>query len=131
MISKKTQKQIKHRRMLEAIADKHYSEFTDHELVVIINRCIGILKERLIRDEFINFNVTTKELSVLKTYRKRILEPVTETYITEEGRHRVLDVVHSFFKVITKGFGEAKSLLYIYKVNKKLDYDRKNSSNRN
>ena len=59
MVSKKTQKQIKHRRMLEAIADKHYSEFTDHELVVTINRCIGILKERLIRDEFINFNVTT------------------------------------------------------------------------
>ena len=48
MVSKKTQKQIKHRRMLEAIADKHYSEFTDHELVVTINRCIGILKERLI-----------------------------------------------------------------------------------
>ena len=84
MISKKTQKQIKYRRMLEAKEDKHYSEFTDHELVVTINRCIGILKERLIRDEFINFNVTTKELSVLKTYRKRILEPVTETYITED-----------------------------------------------
>ncbi len=70
--------------MLEAKADKHYSEFTDHELVVTINRCIGILKERLIRDEFINFNVTTKKLSVLKTYRKRTLEPVTETYITED-----------------------------------------------
>ena len=84
MISKKTQKQIKHRRMLEAKEDKHYSEFTDHELVVTINRCVDILKERLIRDEFINFNVTTKELSVLKTYRKRILEPVTETYITED-----------------------------------------------
>ena len=84
MVSKKTQKQIKHRRMLEAKEDKHYSEFTDHELVITINRCIGILKERLIRDEFINFNVTTKELSVLKTYRKRILEPVTETYITED-----------------------------------------------
>ena len=84
MASKKTQKQIKHRRMLEAKEDKHYSEFTDHELIVTINRCIGILKERLIRDEFINFNVTTKELSVLKTYRKRILEPVTETYITED-----------------------------------------------
>ena len=84
MVSKKTQKQIKHRRMLEAKVDKHYSEFTDHELVVTINRCIGILKERLIRDEFINFNVTTKKLSVLKTYRKRILEPVTETYITED-----------------------------------------------
>ena len=84
MVSKKTQKQIKHRRMLEVKIDKHYSEFTDHELVVTINRCIGILKERLIRDEFINFNVTTKELSVLKTYRKRILEPVTETYITED-----------------------------------------------
>ena len=84
MVSKKTQKQIKHRRMLEAKEDKHYSEFTDHELVVTINRCVDILKERLIRDEFINFNVTTKKLSVLKTYRKRILEPVTETYITED-----------------------------------------------
>ena len=85
MVSKKTQKQIKHRRMLEAIADKHYSEFTDHELVVTINRCVDILKERLIRDEFINFNVTTKELSVIKTYRKKKhLEPVTETYLTED-----------------------------------------------
>ena len=85
MVSKKTQKQIKHRRMLEAKEDKHYSEFTDHELVVTINRCVGILKERLIRDEFINFNVTTKELSVLKTYRKKKhLEPVTETYLTED-----------------------------------------------
>ena len=85
MVSKKTQNQIKHRRMLEAKVNKHYSEFTDHELVVTINRCIGILKERLIRDEFINFNVTTKELSVLKTYRKKKhLEPVTETYITED-----------------------------------------------
>ena len=85
MVSKKTQKQIKHRRMLEAKEDKHYSEFTDHELVVTINRCVGILKERLIRDEFINFNVTTKKLSVIKTYRKkRHLEPVTETYLTED-----------------------------------------------
>ena len=84
MVSKKIQKQIKHRRMLEAKEDKHYSEFTDHELVVTINRCIAILKERLIRDEFINFNVTTKEFSVLKTYRKKKLEPVTETYITED-----------------------------------------------
>jgi len=85
MVSKKTQKQIKHRRMLEAKEDKHYSEFTDHELVVTINRCVGILKERLIRDEFINFNVTTKKLSVLKTYRKKKhLEPVTETYLTED-----------------------------------------------
>ena len=85
MVSKKTQKQIKHRRMLEAIADKHYSEFTDHELVVTINRCVDILKERLIRDEFINFNVTTKKLSVIKTYRKKKhLEPVTETYLTED-----------------------------------------------
>ena len=85
MISKKTQKQIKHRRMLEAKEDKHYSEFTDHELVVTINRCVDILKERLIRDEFINFNVTTKELSVIKTYRKKKhLEPVTETYLTED-----------------------------------------------
>ena len=85
MVSKKTQKQIKHRRMLEAKVNEHYSEFTDHELVVTINRCISILKERLIRDEFINFNVTTKKLSVIKTYRKkRHLEPVTETYITED-----------------------------------------------
>ena len=85
MVSKKTQKQIKYRRMLEAKEDKHYSEFTDHELVVTINRCVDILKERLIRDEFINFNVTTKKLSVLKTYRKKIhLEPVTETYLTED-----------------------------------------------
>ena len=85
MVSKKTQKQIKHRRMLEAKENKHYSEFTDHELVVTINRCVDILKERLIRDEFINFNVTTKKLSVLKTYRKKIhLEPVTETYLTED-----------------------------------------------
>ena len=85
MVSKKTQKQIKHRRMLEAKEDKHYSEFTDHELVVTINRCVDILKERLIRDEFINFNVTTKKLSVLKTYRKKKhLEPVTETYLTED-----------------------------------------------
>ena len=85
MVSKKTQKQIKHRSMLEAKEDKHYSEFTDHELVVTINRCVNILKERLIRDEFINFNVTTKKLSVLKTYRKKKhLEPVTETYLTED-----------------------------------------------
>ena len=85
MVSKKTQKQIKHRRMLEAKEDKHYSEFTDHELVVTINRCVDILKERLIRDEFINFNVTTKKFSVIKTYRKkRHLEPVTETYLTED-----------------------------------------------
>ena len=85
MVSKKIQKQIKHRRMLEAKEDKHYSEFTDHELVVTINRCVDILKERLIRDEFINFNVTTKKLSVLKTYRKKKhLEPVTETYLTED-----------------------------------------------
>ena len=84
MVSKKTQKQIKHRRMLEAKVDEHYSEFTDHELVVTINRCIDILKMRLTRDEFINFNVTTKELSVLKTYRKEKLEPVTETYLTED-----------------------------------------------
>ena len=31
MVSKKNQKQIKHRRMLEAKVDEHYSEFTDHE----------------------------------------------------------------------------------------------------
>ena len=85
MVSKKTQKQIKHRRMLEAKENKHYNEFTDHELVVTINRCVDILKERLIRDEFINFNVTTKKLSVIKTYRKkRHLEPVTETCLTED-----------------------------------------------
>jgi len=84
MVSKKTQKQIKYTLMVNTREDKYYNELTDHELVVTINRCIGILKERLIRDEFINFNVTTKELSVLKTYRKKRLEPVTETYITED-----------------------------------------------
>ena len=85
MVSKKTQKQIKHRRMLEAKENKHYSEFTDHELVVTINSCIDILKMRLTRNEYINFNVTTKKLSVLKTYRKKKhLEPVTETYLTED-----------------------------------------------
>jgi len=84
MVSKKTQKQIKYTLMVNTREDKYYNELTDHELVITINRCIGILKERLIRDEFINFNVTTKELSVLKTYRKRILEPITETYITED-----------------------------------------------
>jgi len=84
MVSKKTQKQIKYTLMVNTREDKYYNELTDHELVVTINRCIAILKERLIRDEFINFNVTTKEISVLKTYRKKILEPVTETYITED-----------------------------------------------
>ena len=84
MVSKRMQKRTAYMRHLEAKEDKKYNELTDHELVVTINRCIGILKERLIRDEFINFNVTTKKLSVLKTYRKRILEPVTETYITED-----------------------------------------------
>ena len=84
MISKKTQKQIKYTLMVNTREDKYYNELTDHELVVTINRCIDILKERLIRDEFINFNVTTKELSILKTYRKKILEPITETYITED-----------------------------------------------
>ena len=84
MVSKKTQKQIKYTLMVNTREDKYYNELTDHELVVTINRCVGILKERLIRDEFINFNVTTKKLSVLKTYRKKILEPVTETYITED-----------------------------------------------
>eukprot|EP01052_Picozoa_sp_SAG31_P062499 SAG31_NODE_21475_length_548_cov_2.115813_1_plen_95_part_00 len=89
MISKKTQKQIKYTLMVNTREDKYYNELTDHELVVTINRCIGILKERLsegrfVRDEFINFNVTTKELSILKTYRKKILEPITETYITED-----------------------------------------------
>ena len=70
--------------MVNTREDKYYNELTDHELVVTINRCVDILKERLIRDEFINFNVTTKELSILKTYRKKILEPITETYITED-----------------------------------------------
>ena len=84
MISKKTQKQIKHRRMLEVKENKYYSEFTDHELVVTINRCVDILKERLIRDEFINFNVTTKKFSILKTYIKKKLELATETHITED-----------------------------------------------
>ena len=83
MVSKKTQKQIKHRRMLEAKVNKHYSEFTDHELVVTINRCIDILKMRLTRNEYINFNVTTKELSLIKSHTKP-LESVTETYITED-----------------------------------------------
>ena len=31
MISKKTQKQIKYSRMLEAKENKHYNEFTDHD----------------------------------------------------------------------------------------------------
>ena len=85
MVSKKTQKQIKYTLMVNTREDKYYNELTDHELVVTINRCVDILKERLIRDEFINFNVTTKKLSVIKTYRKkRHLEPVTETYITED-----------------------------------------------
>ena len=85
MVSKKTQKQIKYTLMVNTREDKYYNELTDHELVVTINRCIDILKERLIRDEFINFNVTTKELSVIKTYRKKKhLEPVTETYLTED-----------------------------------------------
>ena len=84
MVSKRMRKRTAYMRHLEAKENKKYNELTDHELVVTINRCIDILKERLIRDEFINFNVTTKELSVLKTYRKRILEPVTETYITED-----------------------------------------------
>jgi len=84
MVSKKTQKQIKYTLMVNTREDKYYNELTDHELVVTINRCVDILKERLIRDEFINFNVTTKKLSVLKTYREKILEPVTETYITED-----------------------------------------------
>ena len=85
MISKKTQKQIKYTLMVNTREDKYYNELTDHELVITINRCVDILKERLIRDEFINFNVTTKKLSVIKTYRKkRHLEPVTETYITED-----------------------------------------------
>ena len=84
MVSKRMRKRTAYMRHLETKEKIKYNELTDHELVVTINRCIGILKERLIRDEFINFNVTTKELSVLKTYRKRILEPVTETYITED-----------------------------------------------
>ena len=85
MVSKKTQKQIKYTLMVNTREDKYYNELTDHELVVTINRCVDILKERLIRDEFINFNVTTKKLSVLKTYRKKKhLEPVTETYLTED-----------------------------------------------
>ena len=84
MVSKKTQKQIKYTLMVNTREDKYYNELTDHELVITINRCVDILKERLIRDEFINFNVTTKKLSVLKTYREKILEPVTETYITED-----------------------------------------------
>jgi len=85
MVSKKTQKQIKYTLMVNTREDKYYNELTDHELVVTINRCVDILKERLIRDEFINFNVTTKKFSILKTYiKKKHLEPVTETYITED-----------------------------------------------
>ena len=84
MVSKKTQNQIKYTLMVNTREDKYYNELTDHELVVTINRCVNILKERLIRDEFINFNVTTKKLSILKTYIKKKLEPATETYITED-----------------------------------------------
>ena len=84
MVSKKTQKQIKYTLMVNTREDKYYNELTDHELVVTINRCIGILKERLIRDEFINFNVTTKKFSILKTYIKKKLELATETHITED-----------------------------------------------
>ena len=85
MVSKRMRKRTAYMRHLEAKEKIKYNELTDHELVVTINRCIGILKERLIRDEFINFNVTTKELSVIKTYRKKKhLEPVTETYLTED-----------------------------------------------
>ena len=84
MVSKKTQKQIKYTLMVNTREDKYYNELTDHELVVTINRCVDILKERLIRDEFINFNVTTKKFSILKTYIKKKLELATETYITED-----------------------------------------------
>ena len=84
MVSKRMRKRTAYMRHLEAKENKKYNELTDHELVITINRCIGILKERLIRDEFINFNVTTKKLSVIKTYRKKPLEPVTETYLTED-----------------------------------------------
>ena len=84
MISKKTQKQIKYTLMVNTREDKYYNELTDHELVVTINRCVNILKERLIRDEFINFNVTTKKFSILKTYIKKKLELATETHITED-----------------------------------------------
>jgi len=84
MVSKKTQKQIKYTLMVNTREDKYYNELTDHELVVTINRCVDILKERLIRDEFINFNVTTKKFSILKTYIKKKWELATETYITED-----------------------------------------------
>ena len=84
MVSKKTQKQIKYTLMVNTREDKYYNELTDHELVVTINRCVDILKERLIRDEFINFNVTTKKFSILKTYIKKKLELATETHITED-----------------------------------------------
>ena len=83
MVSKKTQKQIKYTLMVNTREDKYYNELTDHELVVTINRCIDILKMRLTRNEYINFNVTTKELSLIKSFSKP-LEPVTETYITED-----------------------------------------------
>ena len=83
MVSKRMRKRTAYMRHLEAKENKKYNELTDHELVVTINRCIDILKERLTRNEYINFNVTTKELSLIKAYTKP-LEPVTETYITED-----------------------------------------------
>ena len=88
MVSKRIRKRTAYMRHLEAKEKIKYNELTDHELVVTINRCIGILKERLsegrfVRDEFINFNVTTKELSLIKSHTKP-LESVTETYITED-----------------------------------------------
>ena len=83
MVSKRIRKRTAYMRHLEAKEKIKYNELTDHELVVTINRCIDILKIRLTRNEYINFNVTTKELSLIKSHTKP-LESVTETYITED-----------------------------------------------
>ena len=83
MVSKRMRKRTAYMRHLEAKEKIKYNELTDHELVVTINRCIDILKMRLTRNEYINFNVTTKELSLIKSHTKP-LESVTETYITED-----------------------------------------------
>ena len=83
MVSKRIRKRTAYMRHLEAKEKIKYNELTDHELVVTVNRCIDILKMRLTRNEYINFNVTTKELSLIKSHTKP-LESVTETYITED-----------------------------------------------
>ena len=92
MVSKRMRKRTAYMRHLEAKENKKYNELTDHELVVTINRCIDILKMRLIRDEFINFNITTKELSIIKSIKYKNT-PVNngktycidnKTYLTED-----------------------------------------------